>query len=129
MWECLCKMVTILRKDYMPVSRSQLTIEKIESHSWGYSEQDINDYSLAAEVFYQLFVLKHGATTQTPYMVKLIDHAPHMMRELPFPIARFQGEGAEHLNYYESKFYYRKTTRHGGKDRLDPALASSIIVG
>ena len=57
-------------------------------------------------------------------MIKLIDHAPQLMSELPFPFARFQSEGAEHLNYYDSKFYHRKTTRHGGKDRLDPVLAS-----
>ena len=46
------------------------------------------------------------------------------MKDLPFPVARFQSEGPKHINYYDSKFYHSKTTRHGGKDRLDPVLAS-----
>ena len=124
MWNCLWKMLKILRKDDMPATGSQLTKEQLQSHTWGYSEEDRDDYILAAELFYQLFSLRHGATTLTPYMIKLIDHAPQLMSELPFPFARFQSEGAEHLNYYDSKFYHRKTTRHGGKDRLDPVLAS-----
>ena len=125
LWECFWKMVTILRKDDMPTPVGhKLSVEDIESHSWGYSELDMEEYCFAAEKFYQLFVARHGALSLTPYMIKLIDHVPQLMKDLPFPIARFQSEGAEHLNYYDSKFYHRKTTRHGGKDRLDPVLAS-----
>ena len=100
-----------------PVGR-QLTVEDIEFHSWGYTDQDLEEYCQAAEKFYQLFCARHGALCLTP------SHDPQLMKELPFPIARFQSESAEHLNYYDSKFYHRKTTRHGGKDRLDPVLAS-----
>ena len=121
LWESFSKMLSILRKDEMPLTRSR---QEIDSHSWGYTEEDLEEYCLAAEKFYQLFCARYEAPSLTPYMIKLIDHAPQLMRDLPFPIARFQSEGAEHLNYYDSKFYHRKTTRHGGNERLDPLLAS-----
>ena len=109
LWESFWKMITILGKDEMPLpSESQLTAEDIESHSWGYTEQDLEEYRLAAEKFYQLFCARHGALNLTPYMIKLIDYAPQLMKDLPFPVARFQSEGPEHINYYDSKFYTAK---------------------
>ena len=87
------KMVTILRKDEMPTPVGhKLSVEDIESHSWGYSELDIEEYCFAGEKFYRLFVARHGALSLTPYMIKLIDHVPQLMKDLPFPIARFQSK-------------------------------------
>ena len=125
LWTSFWKMVCILRKDAMPASSGKIpTLEEIGNHSWGYAEADVSEYRHQAEIFYQLFCLRHGAASLTPYMIKLIDHAPQLMTKLPFPLARYMSEGAEHLNYYDSKFFHRKTTRNGGKYRADTMLAS-----
>ena len=126
-WEYFWKMVTFLGKDDMLLpSGSQTTAEDIyiESHSVGYTELDLEVYRLVAEKFYQLFCARHGALNLTPYKIKLIDHSSELMKDLPFSLAQFQSEGAEHINYYDSKLHHGNTTRHGGKDRFDPVLAS-----
>ena len=115
----------ILRKDDMPKAVGKvLSLQEVRDQDWGYTESDISEYKQHSEMFYQLFCVRHGAAALTPYMIKLIDHMPQLMTDLPFPIARFQLEGAAHLNYFDNKFYYRKTTRHGGRDRPDAILAN-----
>ena len=69
---------------------SKRTIADIESHSWGYIKQEIKDYLLAAEKFYQLFSALHDSPSLTPYMIKLIDHIPQFMKDTvsdnPLPV-------------------------------------------
>ena len=46
------------------------------------------------------------------------------MSSLPFSVGRFQSEGGEHANYQHNRFYFQHTTRHGGRQKLDPILAT-----
>jgi hypothetical protein len=62
-------------------------------------------------------------------MIKFVDYARYFMDQSDIPLTRFQAEGGEHLNYMHSRHYYQHTTRHGGKDKLDPhhALLSAMF--
>ena len=76
-----------------------------------------------AETFYQLFVMRYGASALTPYMMKFIDYGGKFLRDLPIPFCRFQTEGGEHSHYQQQRFYMSHTTRHGGgKYKTDPIL-------
>lgn len=125
-WDNFFHMIDIIKKDPLP----ELLPEKPQgSHRLSdystckVSEADIKQYILHAEVFYQLMVVMYGSGSLTPYMIKLIDHVPSFLKELPFPISRFQSEGGEHANYLHNCFYYNHTTRHGGRNNPDPLLA------
>jgi hypothetical protein len=121
-WHHFYKMVDILSKDPEPVLKPNKIVgsKKPDDYIWGYSNDDCKHYKHHAECFYQLFCLKHGSKELSPYMVKLIDHVPELMRKLPFPLARFQAEGGEHVNYLQNCFYHQHTRRHGGKGKPDP---------
>ena len=118
-WDHFYHMSMILLKDPLPVGASDDHTE----FEWGYTEADMMQYKEHAEIFYQLFCARYTAKSLTPYMMKLIDHVPELMRTLPFPIARFQSEGGEHVNYQHNCFYYQHTTRHGGRGNPDPLVA------
>jgi hypothetical protein len=128
-WDHFYKMMEILRKDPDPtlIPGCPLGSLRPEDYTWGYSDQDTTQYVHNAECFYQLVRLRHSYKALTPYMMKFVDHIPQLMRELPFPIARFQTEAGEHANYEHNMFYYQHTTRNGGQgvDPLRAVLASS----
>ena len=90
---------------------------------WGYSPEQKSQYKFHAERFYQLFCVHYSYSKLTPYMMKFIDYGPYFMENLPVPINRFQTEGSEHMNYDHNCFYYNHTTRHGGKNRVEPLKA------
>jgi hypothetical protein len=90
------------------------------SNSDPYSEDEILKYKFHAETFYQLFVHRYGFKELTPYMMCYIDHIPQLMRRLPFSVGRFVAEGGENTNYFHQKFFYHHTTRHGGRQQIDP---------
>ena len=90
---------------------------------WGYSPEQKSQYKFHAERFSQLFCVHYSYSKLTPYMMKFIDYGPYFMENLPVPINRFQTEGSEHMNYDHNCFYYNHTTRHGGKNRVEPLKA------
>lgn len=118
-WDHFYHMTEILLKDPLPANALEDEIE----FQWGYTEADKKEYLDHAEIFYQLFCARYTAKSLTPYMMKLIDHVPELMRILSFPIARFQSEGGEHLNYQHNLFYFQHTTRNGGNGNPDPLVA------
>ena len=61
-------------------------------------------------------------------MIKFIDYAPYLLESLDFPMSRFQAEGGEHLNYTHNIHYFQHTTRHGGKNLVDPQLSILITM-
>ena len=91
--------------------------------SWGYSPEQKRLYKFHAERFYQLYCLRYTHHHLTPYMMKFIDYAPYFIENLPVPLNRFQTEGSEHMNYDHNCFYYNHTTRHGGKNKVEPLKA------
>lgn len=101
-----------MRKDSSPAlndpSRAGSLIPN--DYTFGYTSKDISDY------------LFH-ANNLTPYMIKFVDIAPLLVDSLPFSLWRLQNEGGEHVNYLHNQFYFQHTTRHGGKNRVDPSLA------
>ena len=56
-------------------------------------------------------------------MAKFVDYGQWFLRNISIPLSRFSTEGGEHSNYDHNVFYYRHTTRHGGKKRYDAGLA------
>lgn len=118
-------MITIIKNDPAPV----LIDGKIngslrpEDYTWGYTDLDKKEYLFHAESFYQLYILRYGHANLTPYMMKLIDVGPILMDKLPFSLGRFQAEAGEHANYDHNCFYYQHTTRHGGRQKIDPILS------
>lgn len=93
-WYHFHHMVMILLKDPLP----DASLQDQTDFRWGYSESDRKLYLEHAEKFYQLFCARYSAKSLIPYMVKLIDHVPELMRTLPFPIARFHHEiGRAHV--------------------------------
>ena len=118
-WDHFYHMTEILLKDPLPVG----ALEDQAEFQWGYTEADKKKYLEHAEIFYQLFCARYTAKSLTPYMMKLIDHVPELMRTLSSPIARFQSEGGEHLNYQHNCFYFQHTTRNGGTGNPDPLVA------
>ena len=116
-WQNFNDMVQILRLDRMPDKHpSDLTLQDIQDHQWGYTPEELLEYKEKAETFYQLFSLRYKSSSLTPYMIKLIDHAPQLMTTLPFPLARYQSEGGEHVNQQHNRFFFLKTMRNGGKN-------------
>ena len=113
-------MTKILLKDPRP---NNVNVSNEQEFEWGYSAEDRLEYMQHAEKFYHLFCSRYTYKELTPYMMKLIDQVPELMLTLPFPVARFQSEGGEHLNYLHNCFYFQHTTRHGGRGKPDPIVA------
>ena len=117
-WEHFYEMTLILLKDPLPYNSRDGT-----DFQWGYSTADRMNYIMHAEKFYHLFCSRYTYKQLTPYMIKLIDHVPELMLKLEFPLARFQSEGGEHLNYQPNCFYFQHTLRHGGQGKPDSIVA------
>ena len=124
-WDSMYNMFNILRCEPEPVLKANAPEGSTlaNDYTWGYSDEIRAQFKKHAEIYYQLFKWQYGANHLTPYMMKLLDYAPLFMENSEIPLCRFQAEGAEHLNYEHSTFYYSHTNRHGGAQRLDPLLA------
>ncbi|KAJ8026154.1 hypothetical protein HOLleu_33914 [Holothuria leucospilota] len=129
-WQHFYAMVQILRHDPPPSECLNHTEMKgstcVTDYTFGYSDGEKEQYKLHAESFYQLFKLRYTTSNLTPYMMKLIDHAPTFMSALPFSLGRFQAEGGEHTNYLHNRYFFAHTTRGGGASNrvYDPMLCT-----
>ena len=128
-WQSICEMFQILKSeptaDYSTRRKADAPKGSLHpgDYTWGYTDQQIETYKFYAERFYQLYKMRYGYKNITPYMIKFIDYGPHFMKTLEIPMCRFQAEGSEHLNYLHNCFYYSHTTRHGGKNTVEPLKA------
>ena len=124
-WDCVYNMYVIVKTEPEPrllSGKPEGSLRAVD-YQWGYTEEVKNQYKNNAECFYKLMCTRYTYKNLTPYMIKFIDYARYFMEHLEFPLCRFQAEGGEHLNYQHSRHYYQHTTRHGGKDKVDPHLS------
>ena len=105
----------------MPDIHLDIPASARSEHDWGYSESDKKNYIVHSKRFYQLFSSRYTYRSLSPYMIKLVDHVLELVDTLPFLLARFQSETAEHANYEHNTNYYHHTT--GGKGKHDPIFA------
>lgn len=124
-WGHFFNMHKLLNRDREPVLKDSGPKGSTQpaDYKWGYNDDDIQNYILHAETFYQLFCLRFNFKFFTPYMMKYIDYGAVLMKELPCSLSRFQAEGEEHANYMHNCFYYQHTMRHGGQHSTDPVLS------
>ena len=123
-WESFHYMFKTLKSEPEPSNFTGCLSDSSQCQfSWGYSPEQKRLYKFHAERFYQLYCLRYTHRHLTPYMMKFIDYAPYFIENLPVPLNRFQTEGSEHMNYDHNCFYYNHTTRHGGKNKVEPLKA------
>ena len=65
-----------------------------EDYTFGVTEGQLEDYTRHADLFHRLFIFRYSASKLTPYMMKMIDVVPILLRDLPFnSIMRCSTEG------------------------------------
>ena len=122
-WESFHFMFTLLKSEPSMQDDRTAVSPHTEGFTWHYTKEQCESYKWHAERFYQLFKIRYSHDHLTPYMMKFIDYAPHFMKTLPLPLNRFQTEGSEHMNYDHNCFYFGHTTRHGGRNKVEPLKA------
>ena len=124
-WDCIFEMYTILRTEPDPVLKEGKPKGSLRptDYEWGCTPQRKEQYKKHAECFYQLMCFRYTWNNITPYMIKFIDYARYFLDYLDLPLCRFNSEGGEHLNYCHSSYFFKHTTRHGGKLKIDPQFS------
>lgn len=91
------------------------------SSKWGLSEEEVNQLQKSFDIFHKLFVIRYGQSELSPYMMKLVDVSPLLLKKLPIPsLMRFSTEGGEHSHYTQSCYFYQHTQRGGSSKSHDP---------
>ncbi|XP_077977059.1 uncharacterized protein LOC144432666 [Glandiceps talaboti] len=118
----LNEMYKIAREDPTPKLKSgaPLFSRNVDDYSWGLTDREINEYVHHADIFHGLFIHHYGAHNLTPYMVKMIDVIPILLKTFPFKsVMRLSTEGGEHTNYAHSEHFFQRTPRGGGHHKTD----------
>lgn len=113
------KMHKIFSMERVKLKEGKIPGSKIEEdYEFGLTDEQIEAYVKHADMFHRLFCFLYGACELTPYMMKLIDVVPMLMRSLPFrsPM-RISTEAGEHRHYMNMVYFYQHTNRWGGRNK------------
>ena len=117
LWRYIWKMYKMLSAEPFRLKEGAIDGSTQEGdYEFGYTEEDIKSYCNLADKFHRLFLFLYDFKDLTSYMMKMIDVAPCMMRQLPYhSLMRTCTESGEHKHYENSGIFYHHTPRGGGK--------------